>query len=436
MSLKSLAALVAAIVAAASPLTAQRPDSTTRRVAIKAGKLIDGRGGAPIANAVILIENDKITAVGQGLVIPRDAQVIDMSRSTVLPGFIDAHTHVTGQPTDYYEDIFRRSPIDVAILSHLYAKRTLDAGFTTIRDVGSAEFMDVALRKAIDRGDIQGPRIFAATLAIGATGGHADMSGFSPYIRMGGFSGVADGAAEIRKLIRLEVKNGADVIKLVAGAGVLSEEESVGAPQFSQEEMNVVVEEAAMWGRRVAAHAHGAEAIKRAIRAGVASVEHASLIDDEGIALAKAKGTWLVMDIYNDDWIMAEYKKLGYPQKILDKEAKIGKLQRENFRKALMAGVKMAYGTDAGVYPHGMNGKQFAKMVEWGMTPMQAIVAATTSAADLLGWSDKVGSVQVGHFADIVAVDGDPLLNIALLEKPSLVMKGGVVIVRKTVPTT
>ena len=436
MSLKSLAALVAAIVAAASPLTAQRPDSTTRRVAIKAGKLIDGRGGAPIANAVILIENDKITAVGQGLVIPRDAQVIDMSRSTVLPGFIDAHTHVTGQPTDYYEDIFRRSPIDVAILSHLYAKRTLDAGFTTIRDVGSAEFMDVALRKAIDRGDIQGPRILAATLAIGATGGHADMSGFSPYIRMGGFSGVADGAAEIRKLIRLEVKNGADVIKLVAGAGVLSEEESVGAPQFSQEEMNVVVEEAAMWGRRVAAHAHGAEAIKRAIRAGVASVEHASLIDDEGIALAKAKGTWLVMDIYNDDWIMAEYKKLGYPQKILDKEAKIGKLQRENFRKALMAGVKMAYGTDAGVYPHGMNGKQFAKMVEWGMTPMQAIVAATTSAADLLGWSDKVGSVQVGHFADIVAVDGDPLLNITLLERPTFVMKGGVVIVRKTVPTT
>ena len=254
------------------------------------------------------------------------------------------------------------------------------------------------------------------------------MSGFSPYISMGGFSGIADGADAIRKLIRNEVKHGADVIKLVASAGVLSEEESVGAPQYTQEEMNVVVDEAAMWGRKVAAHAHGAEAIKRAIRAGVASIEHASLIDDEGIAMAKARGTYLVMDIYNDDYILAEYKKMGYPQKILDKEAKIGKLQRENFRKATLAGVKMAYGTDAGVYPHGWNGKQFAKMVEWGMTPMQAIVAATTSAADLLGRSDQVGSLQAGRYADIVAVDGDPLLNIAILEKPTFVMKGGTVV--------
>ena len=429
-------ALLYATLVSIGALNAQKPDSTVRRVAIKAGKLIDGRGGAPISNAVILIENDRITAVGQGLAIPRDAQVIDMSRSTVLPGFIDCHTHVTGQPTDYYEDIFRRSPIDVAITAHVYARRTLDAGFTTIRDVGSAEFMDVALRKAIDKGDIQGPRILAATLTVGATGGHGDLSGFSPYLKFGGHSGIADGADEIRKLIRLEVKNGADVIKLIAGAGVLSEEESVGAPQYSQEEMNVVVEESAMWGRKVAAHAHGAEAIKRAIRAGVASVEHASLIDDEGIALARQKGTYLVMDIYNDDWIMAEYRKLGYPQKILDKEAKIGRLQRENFRKAVQAGVKIAFGTDAGVYPHGLNGRQFAKMVEWGMTPMQAIQSATSGAADLLGWSDKVGAVAPGHYADLVAVDGDPLQNIAILEKPTLVMKGGVVVVKKAVPTT
>jgi imidazolonepropionase-like amidohydrolase len=435
VNIRSLIA-AALVVAVISPLRAQKPDTTVRRVAIRAGKLIDGRGGAPIANAIILVENDKIVAVGQGLAIPRDATVIDLSRSTVLPGFIDCHTHVTGQPTDFYEDLFRRSAIDAAVLAHTFARRTVEAGFTTIRDVGSAEFIDVALKKAIDRGDLIGPRIMPATLAIGATGGHADMSGFSPYIRREGFSGVADGEAEIRKLIRLEVKNGAEVIKLVAGAGVLSEEESVGAPQFTQAEMNAVVDEAAMWGRRVAAHAHGAEAIKRALRAGVASVEHASLIDDEGIALAREKGAYLVMDIYNDDYIMAEYKRLGYPQKILDKEQKIGRLQRENFRKAVQAGVKMAFGTDAGVYPHGWNGKQFAKMVEWGMTPMQAIMSATTSAADLLGWSDKVGSIQVGRFADIVAVDGDPLQNIATLERPTLVMKGGQVVMKKPVPTT
>jgi len=405
---------------------AQKADTTTR-IAIRAGRLIDGRGGSPVANAVILIEGERITAVGSGLPIPAGARVIDLSNSTVLPGFIDAHTHVTTQPSDYYEDIFRKTPIDVAITAHVYAKRTLDAGFTTIRDVGSGEFIDVALRNAINRGDVPGPRIQAATLTVGSTGGHGDLTGFSPYLKFSTFSGVADGVAEIRKLVRFEVKNGADVIKMIASAGVLSEEESVGAPQYSQEEMNVVVEEAALWGRKVAAHAHGTEAIKRAIKAGVASVEHASFIDDEGLRLAKERGTYLVMDIYNDDYIMAEYKRLGYPQKILDKEAKVGRTQRENFRRAVQAGAKLAFGTDAGVYPHGWNGKQFAKMVEWGLTPMQAIQTATVNAADLLGWADRVGSVQPGRFADIVAVDGDPLKDIHELERVRFVMKGGVV---------
>jgi imidazolonepropionase-like amidohydrolase len=425
-----LTALALAVSVIANPAVAQKADSTTR-IAIRAGRLIDGRGGPPIANAVILIDGDRITAVGPGLTIPPGARVIDLSRSTVLPGFIDCHTHVTSQPSDYYQDIFRRSPIDVAIMSHIYAKRTLEAGFTTIRDVGSAEFIDVALRNAIDRSDVPGPRMQTATLAVGSTGGHNDLSGFSPYLKFTTFSGVADGIDDIRKLVRLEVKNGADVIKMIASAGVLSEEESVGAPQYSQEEMNAVVEEAAMWGRKVAAHAHGAEAIKRAIKAGVASVEHASLIDDEGIGLAKSRGTYLVMDIYNDDYIMSEYKRLGYPQKILDKEAKVGRTQRENFRKAVEAGVKLAYGTDSGVYPHGWNGKQFAKMVEWGLTPMQAIQTATMNAADLLGWSDRVGSVQPGRFADIVAVNGDPLTDIRELERVTFVMKGGVVYKQK-----
>ena len=420
-----------ALVITVDHVSAQQADSTPTRTAIRAGRLIDGRGGPPISNAIILIDGDRITAVGPGLAVPANARVIDLSRFTVLPGFIDAHTHVTSQPRDYYEDIFRKSPIDVAITAHVYAKRTLEAGFTTIRDVGSAEFIDIALRNAINRGDIPGPRIQAATLTVGSTGGHGDLSGFSPYLKFGTFSGVADGVDDIRKLVRFEVKNGADVIKMIASAGVLSEEESVGAPQYSQEEMNAVVEEAAMWGRKVAAHAHGAEAIKRAIKAGVASVEHASLIDDEGIRLAKERGTYLVMDIYNDDYIMAEYKRLGFPQKILDKEARVGRLQRESFRRAVQAGVKLAFGTDAGVYPHGWNGKQFAKEVEFGLTPMQAIQTATVNAADLLGWSDKVGSVQPGRFADLVAVSGDPLADIHELERVSFVMKGGVVYKQK-----
>jgi imidazolonepropionase-like amidohydrolase len=424
--MKRLCLLAALACLLVSPLVAQKA-TTPKHVAIRAGRVIDGLGGAPLVNAIILIEDDRITAVGAGLTIPKDAEVIDLSRSTVLPGLIDAHTHITGQPSDYYEDLFRQSPIDTAVMAHVYAKRTLEAGFTAVRDVGAPEFVDVALRNAINRGDVAGPRMQAATLAVGATGGHNDISGFSPYLKFGSFSGVADGADDIRKLIRLEVKNGADLIKLIASAGVLSEEESVGAPQYSQEEMNVVVQEAAMWGRKVAAHAHGAEAIKRALRAGVASIEHASLIDDEGLALAKARGAYLVMDVYNDDFILAEYKRLGYPQKILDKEAAVGRAQRENFRKAVKSGVKLAYGTDAGVYPHGFNARQFVKMVEGGLTPMQAIQSATTSAADLLGWSDRIGAIAAGRFADVIAVDGDPLADIKELERVKFVMKGGTV---------
>jgi imidazolonepropionase-like amidohydrolase len=422
LALVTLATAAPAVVAQSAAVAAP-----PRHIAIRAGRLIDGLGGVPLIDAVILVDGDHITAVGRALAIPADAQVVDLSRSTVLPGLIDAHTHVTSQPENYMEDLFRKSPIDVAVSAHVYARRTLDAGFTTIRDVGAGEFVDVALRNAINAGTVAGPRMQVATLTIGSTGGHGDISGFSPYVKFGQFSGIADGVDEIRKLVRFEVKNGADLIKLLASAGVLSEEESVGAPQFSQEEMNAVVSEAAMWGRKVAAHAHGAEAIKRALRAGVASVEHASLIDDEGIRLAKEKGAYLVMDIYNDDYIMAEYKRLGYPQKILDKEAKVGRLQRESFRRAVQAGVKLAFGTDAGVYPHGWNGKQFAKMVGWGMTPMQAIQSATVNGADLLGWSDRVGSIQAGRFADLVAVDGDPLQNVSELERVKFVMKGGVV---------
>jgi imidazolonepropionase-like amidohydrolase len=410
---------------------AQGPDASTVPVhlAIRAARLIDGRGGTPIQNAVVLVDSSRITAVGANLPIPSGTTVIDLGKATVLPGLIDCHTHITGgDPGDYYETLFRRSPIDYAVASPTFARRTLEAGFTTVRDVGSGEFIDVALRRAIDSGLVAGPRMQVATLAVGSTGGHNDIVGFSPYVKFGQFSGIADGVDEIRKLIRFEVKNGADVIKLIASAGILSEEQSAGAPQYSQEEMNAAVQEAAQYGRKVAAHAHGAEAIKRAVRAGVASIEHGSLLDDEGIRLMKERGTYLVADIYNDDYIMAEYKRLNFPEKILEKERQVGKQQRENFRRAARAGVKIAYGTDAGVYPHGWNGKQFAFMVRFGLTPMQAIQSATTSAADLLGWSDKVGAIAPGLYADLIAVDGDPLAAVSALHGVRFVMKGGVVV--------
>lgn len=434
LALSALAALGLTLVLAAprslgtekrSP-AAEKPAPTL----VKAGSLVDVASGTVKKSQEILVEDGVIKEIGSSLVAPAGARIIDLSRKTVLPGLIDVHTHITSQPEDYYGDRFRRSPIDVAVTAHVYAKRTLEAGFTTLRVVGADEYIDVALRNAIEAGKIPGPRLKVAGLAIGSTGGHADLTGFSPYLRFEGFTGVADGVDAVRKLVRQNVKYGADVIKMIASAGVLSEEESVGAPQYSFEEMKAICDEAAMWGRRVAAHAHGTEAIKRAVAAGVASIEHGSLLDDEGIRMMKERGTVLVADVYNDDWILAEFAKMGYPEKILEKERKIGLLQRQNFQKAVKAGVKQAYGTDAGVYPHGMNGRQFAHMVRWGMTPMQAIQSATVNAADLLGWK-MVGTIAPGAYADLVAVDGDPLKDVTLLERIPFVMKGGEVVVSR-----
>ena len=410
--------------------------SSTNLILIKAGKLIDVRSEKVLESQGILIEGEKIKEVGPleviSKTIPANTKIIDLSNFTVLPGLIDCHTHIVFQPENYLNDIFRKSPIDLAVTAHIYARKTLEAGFTTIRDLGAGEYVDVALRNAVNSGKIIGPRMQVATLAVGSTGGHGDLTGFSPYIHFNNFDGIADGVDEIKKLIRTEIKNGADVIKMIATAGVLSEEESVGAPQYSQEEMNAVVQEAAMWGKKVAAHAHGAEGIKRAIKSGVASIDHGSLIDDEGIQMMIKRGTYLVADVYNDDYILAEFSRMGYPQKIIEKERLIGRLQRENFKKAALAGVKIAYGTDAGVYPHGWNGKQFFHMVRWGLTPMQAIQSATINAADLLGWDDRVGTIESGKFADIVAVRNDPLVNISELENINFVMKGGSVIKNET----
>ncbi len=411
---------------------AETPPAPAPIVIVKAARLIDTATGTVRNNQAVVIEGEKIKSVGAADEIlkspPPGAKIIDLGDATILPGLIDCHTHVVSQPENYYIDIFRRSPIDVAVTAHIYARRTLEAGFTTIRDVGAREFVDIALRNAINKGTVPGPRMLVSGPPLGATGGHVDLNGFSPYLRFERVApAVADGPDAIRVAVRRNIKYGADWIKIIASAGVLSEEESVGAPQYSFEEMKAAVDEAALWGRKVAAHAHGTEAIKMAVRAGVASIEHGSLIDDEGIRLMKERGTWLVADVYNDDYILGEYARLGFPEKILEKERQVGRLQRENLHRAILAGVKVAYGTDAGVYPHGWNGKQFRYMALAGLTPMQSIQSATSKAAELIGWKEKVGQIAPGFFADLVAVKADPLADVTALEKVDFVMKGGVI---------
>jgi imidazolonepropionase-like amidohydrolase len=427
----ALAAALAAATVSASAAAQQAPAST--RTVLHAARLLDVDSGRVLHDPWVVIDGERIASVTEGGTAPAGAKVIELGDVTLLPGLIDVHVHLTSDPStstgNYYQDAITLGPMDYAVLAPMLARRTLDAGFTTVRNVGAGDYIDVALRNAIDRGQLIGPRILAATVPIGSTGGHADDStGFSPNVRFEGITGVADGVEAVRARVRENVKRGADVIKFMASAGVLSNEASVGAPQYTQEEMDAIVDEAHRWGKKVAAHAHGAEAIKMAIRAGVDSVEHCSMIDAEGLKLAKQKGTFLDFDIYNDDYILTEYAKLSVPQAQIEKEKLVGRVQRENFRKAVQAGEKMAFATDAGVYPHGWNAKQFAKEVEWGMTPLQAVRSATTNAAELLGWSDKVGSLSPGHYADVVAVHGDPLADVTTLEHVAFVMKGGQVV--------
>jgi imidazolonepropionase-like amidohydrolase len=438
--MRLLPLFVASMCCSFAALAAEPPAAVApTRIAVHAARLLDVDSGRVLRDPLVLIEGDRITSVTEGGSAPAGTRLIELGDTTLLPGLIDVHVHITGDSTastgNYYRDILTLGPIDEAVGAHVFAKRTLDAGFTTVRSLGSSEYIDVALRNAINRGLVQGPRFLAATLPLGATGGHADGgTGFAPSIEFHGESGVANGVDAVRARVREDVKHGADVIKFMASAGVLSNEASVGAPQYSQEEMNAIVDEAHRWDKKVAAHAHGAEAIKMAIRAGVDSVEHCSFIDAEGLKLAKQRGTWLVFDIYNDDFILAEFGKLGVPQAQIDKEKLVGRVQRENFRKAVQAGEKLAFGSDAGVYPHGWNAKQFAKEVEWGMTPLQAIRSATVNAAELLGWSDRVGSLAPGRYADMIAVAGDPLSDVSVLEHVGFVMKGGQVVRGATLP--
>jgi imidazolonepropionase-like amidohydrolase len=388
--------------------------------------MLDVRSGQYVEHPAIFIDDSgRITSVADARTVRFSDQVkhIDLPGETLLPGLIDMHVHLTslaeigGYQGLKYTDNFWTA-VGVA-----NAKTTLDAGFTTVRNVGSSNFEDVALQEAIDGGWIEGPRIVPATYAIGATGGHCDDTGLPPYYDKKGPS-VISGPEDAREKVRWLHKYGAEVIKICATGGVFSLGDSVGAQQLSLEEMKAITDEAHMLGLKVAAHAHGDEGIHDAILAGIDTIEHASLASDATIQLAKAHGTWFDMDIYNDDYILAAGTSNGTEQESLDKEKMIGLKQRQTFQRAVRAGVKMLFGTDAGVYPHGQNGRQFAKMVQWGMTPIQAIRAATSSASEALGRND-VGIIEPGRYGDLVAVRGDPLANVAVLEHVDAVVKGG-----------
>ncbi|HEY6376457.1 MAG TPA: amidohydrolase family protein [Edaphobacter sp.] len=416
------------------PLSSSAQSPTPEPTYVKAGHLFDSETGIYRQNVVLVLAKDRIQSIESStFTIPSGAKVVDLSQNYVLPGLIDCHTHL-GARADKYDPInsFKSTPFTHAYASVVNAQRTLNAGFTTVRDVGSRPFMAVDLRNAINEGLIPGPRIVASGPPLSITGGHGDLNNYSPQTRVTMFPeerdfSIADGPEQIRQTIRAQVKYGVDVIKILASGGVLSKGDQPGAPQYTFEELKMAADTAHATGRKIAAHAHGAQSIKDAINAGIDSIEYASLVDDEGIRLAKAHGTYFVMDIYDDDYILGKAKDFGIPEEMTNKERGVGKLQRENFRKAFQAGVKMAFGTDAGVYPHGDNAKQFHYMVMYGMTPAQAIQAATRNAADLIGRASDVGVLSPGHYADLIALKEDPLQRVEVLENVPFVMKGGAI---------
>lgn len=429
-----LAAAIVAAVATPAASNAQQEPAGSGTVVLRAARLIDGTGAAPIANGVVVVTDSRIVAVGRegSVTIPAGARTIDLGDATLLPGFIDAHTHIIGRPLgDPKSDdaAVRDYPAYAALVGVENARRTLMAGFTSIRVLGSPHFDDMALRQAIGDGVVPGPRIETAGHSFGITGGHCDENGFAPGLEDRDYrNGVADGPDEVRKAVRYQVKYGADVIKICATGGVLSEGDAVGATQYTLEEMKAVVDEARKLDRKVAAHAHGLEGIKLAIEAGVSSVEHGSFLDDDAAKMMVARGTFLVPTLSAGEAAENAANSGRLTGLRAQKAHAAATAMRNAVKIAVRNGVPIALGTDAGVGPHGANAREFGLMVEWGgMTPMQSLVAGTSSAAKLLGWDARVGTLAAGKLADVVAVPGDPLRDIHVTEHPVFVMKNGYV---------
>ncbi len=411
------------LAVAASPAAAEP-------VFVTAARMIDPASGKVIGNPAILIEGGRIVGAGLALTMkpPAGATVIDLGDKTILPGLIDMHTHLVGDASLGGYNSLGQARDSAAIHGVANAKKTLEAGFTTVRDVGNDGFADVALRDAVNAGVVPGPRIVASGPPVSIIGGHCSDNNLLPHDAESRGEGVATGPWEMRAKVRRNIKFGADLIKTCSTGGVFSKGTTPGAAQNTVEEIAAIVAEAHSRGLRVASHAHGNEGIKNAIRAGVDTIEHASYLDDEASRMAKSKGVYLAMDIYNTEYTQTEGRANGALEESLRKDAEIAEIQRESFRAAVKAGAKVVYGTDSGVYPHGGNAKQFVWMVKYGMTPREAIRSATTLAAEALGRSGELGCLGVGCAADLIAVEGDPLADVTALEKVNFVMKGGDVV--------
>jgi len=402
-------------------------DAVAQNMAIKGATILDVTNGEMIKNHVVIVKDGRIASVTPArlMEIPKSIDVIDLQGHTLLPGLIDMHVHLTSGGGYHGYERLKLTDERRAILGVVHAEQTLMAGFTTVRNVGAGSFGDVALRDAINDGDIPGPRMLVSGPPIGITGGHcSDNNLLPPEYGIKG-EGVADGPWAARAAVRRNIKYGADLIKTCSTGGVLSKGTKVGAPQYTLEELTALVDEAHSRGLKVASHAHGSEGIINALKAGADTIEHASFIDDEGIRLAIENDAALSMDIYVTEYILGEGANAGILEESLEKERMTGATQRSNFRKAVEAGATIVYGTDAGVYPHGQNAKQLSRMTRFGMTPLQAIQSATVTAAEVMGWGYEVGKIQEGYAADFIAVKGNPLENIELLETPAVIIKGG-----------